>query len=92
MHISDMSAHHCTENVSGICGGLLVMHHLLKTIENQDFEMAFISADNKELLQVWYELDGPARTTYYRLQPTASHISRLEVWNEIYIFIQNRDN
>jgi hypothetical protein len=30
------------------------MHHLLKTIENQGFEMALICADNKELFQTWY--------------------------------------
>jgi hypothetical protein len=29
----------------------MVMLHLLKTTENQEFEMALISADKKELLQ-----------------------------------------
>jgi hypothetical protein len=68
------------------------MLHLLKTIENQDFEMALISADNKELLQTWYQLNSRAQPPCYRLQPTASHISRFKVWNKIYILIQNRDN
>lgn len=47
---------------------------LPKTIENQDFEMALKSADNKELLQKWYQLDGHAQPPCYRLQPIASHI------------------
>jgi hypothetical protein len=34
------------------------MLHLLKTIDNQHFEMVLMSADNKELLQMWYQLDG----------------------------------
>jgi hypothetical protein len=59
------------------------MLHLVQTIENQDFEMA--------LLQMWYQLDGCAQPPCYGLQPTASHISRF-VWNNIHIFIQNRDN
>jgi hypothetical protein len=42
------------------CVSLLVMLHLLKTTENQDFEVALVIAHNKELLQTWYELDGPA--------------------------------
>jgi hypothetical protein len=71
---------------------VLVMLHLLKTTENQDFEMELISADNNELLERWYQLVGPAQPHCYRLQPTASHISRFKGWNEIYIFIQNRDN
>jgi hypothetical protein len=65
------------------------MLHLLKTIENQDFKMSLISADNKELLQMWHQLFQPS---CYGLQPPASHISRFKVWNKIYIFIQNRDN
>jgi hypothetical protein len=67
------------------------MLHLLKTSENQDFEMALISAE-KELRQTLYQLDGCAQPPCYRLQPTASHISRFKVWNEVYIFIQNREN
>jgi hypothetical protein len=58
MHISYMSAFHGRENVSGISGGflvsLLLMFHLLKTFETQDFEMALKCVDNKELLQTWY--------------------------------------
>jgi hypothetical protein len=38
------------------------MLHLLKKIENQDFEMALISADNEELFQTWYQLGGRAQT------------------------------
>jgi hypothetical protein len=52
---------------------VLVMLHLLKTTENQDFEMAFISADNNKLLQMWYQWHGPAQQPCYGLQPTASH-------------------
>jgi hypothetical protein len=48
------------------------MQHLLKTTENQDFEMALTSADNKQLLQTWYQVDGFAQPPSYRLQPTAS--------------------
>ncbi|XP_021914136.1 NACHT and WD repeat domain-containing protein 2 isoform X2 [Zootermopsis nevadensis] len=47
---------------------------LPKTIEIQDFEMALSNADNKELLQKWYKLDGHAQPPCYRLQPIASHI------------------
>ncbi|KAJ9600281.1 hypothetical protein L9F63_009418, partial [Diploptera punctata] len=47
---------------------------LPKTIENQDFEMALSNADNKELLQKWYQLDSHAQPPCYRLQPIASHI------------------
>jgi hypothetical protein len=54
MHICDMSAFHCRESVSGIFVSLLVILHLLKTIGNQDFEMALISGDKKELLQTLY--------------------------------------
>jgi hypothetical protein len=68
------------------------MLHLLKTTENQEFEMALISADKKELLQAWYRLDGGAQPPCYGLQPTASHISRFNVWNKIYTVIQNKDN
>jgi hypothetical protein len=68
------------------------MHHLIKTVENQDFEMALLSADNKELLQMWYQLDGRALPPCYRLQPAASQISRYKVWNKICIFIQNGNN
>jgi hypothetical protein len=63
--------------------------HLLKTIENQDFEMTLISAEDKEQLQMWYQLDGHAKPHCYGLQHMVSHISRFEVWNQIYIFIQN---
>jgi hypothetical protein len=53
---------------------------LPKTIENQDFEMALSNADNKELLQKWYQLDGHAQPPCYRLQPIASHIPGFKVW------------
>jgi hypothetical protein len=66
--------------------------YLLKTIENQDFEMTLIIAGNKELLQMWYQLDCRAHPSCYGLQPTASHISGFKIWNKIYIFIQNTDN
>jgi hypothetical protein len=68
------------------------MRHLPKTIGNQDFEMPLINTDNKELLQMWYQLDGLAEPLCYGFQATASHISRSNVLNEIYIFIPNRDN
>jgi hypothetical protein len=54
---------------------------LLKTTENQDFEMAVTSVGNQETLQTWYQLDGHAQPPGYRLQPTASHISTFKVWN-----------
>nr|CAD7263262.1 unnamed protein product [Timema shepardi] len=47
---------------------------LPNTIENQDFEMAVKTADNKELLQKWYKLDSHAQPPCYRLQPISSHI------------------
>jgi hypothetical protein len=53
---------------------------LPKTIENQDFEMALSIAENKELLQKWYQLDGHAQPPCYRLQPIASHIPGFKVW------------
>jgi hypothetical protein len=90
MHIIDMSAFHCRENGSGICP--LVMLHLLKTTENQDFEMALTGVESKGLLQTWYQLDGCAQPPSYELQRTASHISKPKVWNKIYIFTQNRGN
>jgi hypothetical protein len=68
------------------------MLHLLKAIQNQDFEMTHVNAENKELLQTWYQLNGRAQPPSCRLQPTASRISRFKVWNKIYIFIQNRGN
>jgi peroxiredoxin len=51
------------------------MLHLLKTIENKDFEMALISDKNKELLQM-YQLDGRGQQPFYGLQRTSSHNSR----------------
>jgi len=65
---------------------------LFKTTENQDFEMAFKSDDNAELLQMWYQLKGCAQPPCYRLQPTAGCIVRFKVWNELHIFFQIRDN
>jgi hypothetical protein len=56
---------------------------LPKTIENQDFEMALKSADNKELLQKWYQLDSHAQPPCYRLQPIASHIPGFKVCSNI---------
>jgi hypothetical protein len=53
---------------------------LPKTVENQDFEMALSIAENKELLQKWYQLDGHAQPPCYRLQPIASHIPGFKVW------------
>jgi hypothetical protein len=58
---------------------------LPKTIELQDFETALKNADNKELLQKWYQLDGHAQPPCYRLQPITSHIPGFKVWNNIYI-------
>lgn len=52
---------------------------LPKTIENQDFEMALSIAENKELLQKWYQLDGHAQPPCYRLQPIARHIPGFKV-------------
>jgi hypothetical protein len=49
--------------------------------------MTLISADNKELLQTQYQLDVRAKLPCYRLQPTASHITRDKVWKKIYVFI-----
>jgi hypothetical protein len=63
---------------------------LPKTIENQDFEMALSSADNKELLQKWYQLDGHAQPPCYRLQPIASHIPGFKVQNNIYTLNQDK--
>jgi hypothetical protein len=37
------------------------MTHLNKAIENQDFEMPLVIADNKELLQMWYQLSDLAQ-------------------------------
>jgi hypothetical protein len=68
------------------------MLHFIKTIEDQSFEMALISADKKKVLQTWYQLDGCGQPPCYRLQPTARHISGFKVWNKMYIFIQNRNN
>lgn len=65
---------------------------LPKTIEIQDFEMALSNADNKELLQKWYKLDGHAQPPCYRLQPIASHIPGFKVWNNIYVLYQNIGN
>jgi len=53
--------------------------------------MELISADNKELLQTWSQLGGCAQPPCYGLQPSGSHILRFEVWNNIYILIQNKD-
>jgi hypothetical protein len=55
------------------------MLHLLQTNENQDFEMALINTDNKELLWTWYQLNGRAQPPWYGLQPTGSHILRFKV-------------
>lgn len=33
----------------------------IQKTENQDFEMAPINAENKELLQMWYHVDGCAQ-------------------------------
>jgi len=41
--------------------------------------MALTSADNKQLLQTRYQLDVHAELPCYRLQPTASHITRYKV-------------
>jgi hypothetical protein len=68
------------------------MLHLLKTIENQDFEVPLISVGKKKLLQMWYQLDGPAQPLCYGLQPNCSHSSRFKVWNKIYVFNKNSDN
>ena len=68
------------------------MLHLFKTLENQDFEMALISADKKELLQAWYQLYVHTQTPSYGLQPIASHILKFKVWNKIYIYTRNGDN
>jgi hypothetical protein len=54
-----------------------------KTTENHEFEMAHGSTDNKELLQMWYQLDGRAQPPCYRLQPTASNNSRFKISNKI---------
>jgi hypothetical protein len=64
------------------------MLHLHKRTENQDFEMAFVSTDKKELLQTWSKLGSHAQPPFYGLQPTTSHISRVKVWNKIHICIQ----
>ena len=68
--------------LSGICGGFESVDNaqFTLTLKNQDFEMALISANNKGLLQTWYQLDGGAQPPCYGLQPAAN------------IFIQNRDN
>jgi hypothetical protein len=50
----------------------LVLILLHKTTENQDSDMAAISADSKELLQMWFQLNGCAQPPCYGLQPTAS--------------------
>jgi len=70
----------------------LVLLHLHKTLENQDFEKALASADNNELLQGWFKLGGHAQPPCYRMQPTTSHILRFKLFNKMYIFVENRDN
>jgi hypothetical protein len=70
----------------------LVMIHLLKTVGNQDFEVALIGADKQKRLHMWYEVVGCGQTPCYRLQPTGSYILRCKVWNKICIFIKNREN
>jgi hypothetical protein len=52
MHISDMSAFNSRANVIGICATFtqsLGTPPLHEKIENEDSEMAIISADNKKL-------------------------------------------
>jgi hypothetical protein len=70
----------------------LVLFHLHKTLENQDFEKALVSVDKKELQQGWFKLGGCAQLPFDRLQSTASYILRFKVCNKMYIFIENRDN
>jgi hypothetical protein len=48
---------------------LCVILHFLTTVENQDLEVALMSADKKELLQMWSQLDGHTQPPCYRLQP-----------------------
>lgn len=54
--------------------------------ENQDFAMAFIRDEDKELKQMQHQLDGCGQPQCYRLQATASHISGFKVSNKIYIY------
>lgn len=69
--------------------GTLLLH---QTIENQDFAMAFIRAEDKELKQMQHQLDGCGQPQCYRLQAITSHISGFKVCNKIYMFTHNREN
>jgi hypothetical protein len=57
-------------------------------MENHDFEIAYLIAESKDLMQTWYQVDGCAHSPCYSLQHAASHISRFKVWTKIYIFIK----
>jgi hypothetical protein len=67
-------------------------HLLHQTIENQDFAVAFIRAEDKELKQMQHQLDGCGQPQCYGLQATTNHISGFKVCNTIYMFTHNREN
>ena len=50
--------------------------------------MELISADNKELLQTWCQLDGRAEPPFYGLQPLAAAFQDLR-FGIIFIFSSN---
>ena len=52
---------------------------LHQTIENQDFAVAFIRVEDKELQQMQHQLDGCGEPQCYRLQATANHISGFKI-------------
>ena len=64
---------------------------LHETIENQDFAVAFIRAEVREVQQMQHQLDGCGQPQCYRPQATASHISGFKVCNKIYIFTHNTE-
>lgn len=47
-------------------------------MENHDFEIAYLIAESKDLMQTWYQVDGCAHSPCYSLQHAASHISRFK--------------
>jgi len=71
------------------CLGTPLLH---QATENQEFAMAYIRAEDKELEQMQHQLDGCGQPQCHRLQATASHISGLKVCNKICIFTHSRKN
>jgi len=82
MHTNDVSVFNCRADVRGECAGFQSFCWYSSFYLKHNSAMALVSADNKELLQTLYQLDVCAELPCYRLQPTASHITRCKVWKK----------